>query len=124
MISYILSFFYNQEQTEFQKDDILSPNSREKNKTLELIRNLEKQNKRTCFNIEKCKLCKKNKYRIKIIGDALTDLFMQSKFMLKQLIKIKDKNIDQENKIYIQEMLTNITELNNIFDTIYGSIKK
>lgn len=123
MFSYFYSFFYNNEKNDFEKDTILSPKSREKNKFLELIRNLEKQNKKTGVNIEKCKSSKKNKNQLKLIMAALTDLFMQSKFMLKQISKLKDKNIDQENQIYIQEMLTNITELNNIFDTVYGRVK-
>ena len=123
MFSYLYSFFYNDEKNDFEKETILSPKSREKNKFLELIRNLEKQNKKTGVNIEKCKSSKKNKNQLKLIMAALTDLFMQSKFMLKQISKLKDKNIDQENQIYIQEMLTNITELNNIFDTVYGRVK-
>lgn len=123
MFSYFYSFFYNDEKNDFEKETILSPKSRENNKLLELIHNLEKQNKKTCVNIEKCKSSKKNKNQLKLIMTALTDLFMQSKFMLKQISKLKDKNIDSENKIYIQEMLTNITELNNIFDTVYGSLK-
>tara|TARA_B100000035_G_C20678120_1_gene412724 strand:- start:74 stop:454 length:381 start_codon:yes stop_codon:yes gene_type:complete len=123
MFSYFYSFFYNDEKNDFEKETILSPKSREKNKFLELIRNLEKQNKKTGVNIEKCKSSKKNKNQLKLIMSALTDLFMQSKFMLKQISKLKDKNIDQENQIYIQEMLTNITELNNIFDTVYGRVK-
>ena len=120
MYSYFYSFFYNDEKNDFEKETILESN--EKKKISELIRNLEKQNKKTVVNIEKC-ISSKNTNQLKLIRDALTDLFMQSKFMLKQISKIKDKNIDQENQIYIQEMLTNITELNNIFDTVYGRVK-
>ena len=120
MYSYFYSFFYNDGKNDFEKETILESN--EKKKILELIRNLEKQNKKTVVNIEKC-ISSKNTNQLKLIRDALTDLFMQSKFMLKQISKIKDKNIDQENQIYIQEMLTNITELNNIFDTVYGRVK-
>jgi hypothetical protein len=122
MFSYVYSFLYN-EKLEKQVGKSLSPSSRERNKILELIRNLEKQNKKTGINIEKCNSCKTNKSQIKLIYNALTNLFTQSKFILKQINKMKDKNIDLENEIYIQEMLTNITELNNIFDTIYGSIE-
>lgn len=122
MFSYVYSFFYN-EKLEKQAEKSLSPSTREKNKRLELIRSLEKQNKKTGINIEKCNSCKTNKSQIKLIYNALTNLFTQSKFILKQINKMKDKNIDLENQIYIQEMLTNITELNNIFDTVYGRVK-
>jgi len=123
MFSYVYSFLYN-EKLEKQAEKSLSPSSREKNKLLELILNLEKQNIKTGINIEKCNSCKTNKSQIKLIYNALTNLFTQSKFILKQINKMKDTNIDIENEIYIQEMLTNITELNHIFDTIYDSIEK
>ena len=43
--------------------------------------------------------------------------------MLKQIDKLNN-NIDDKNKFYIQEMINNMLQLNNLFNSIYGGSKK
>lgn len=128
MLTYIYERFFNKEEQISSKriEDtsfVLSPSTRSDTRKYNYSSYLFKENKRAGENIEKCKNCMSNKSQIKVLNEALIDLFTQSKFMLKQLHKLNN-DIDDRNKIFIEEMVTNISQLNNIFDSIYERTKK
>ena len=127
MINYFYGrFFNNKEIIDIKIEDasfVLSPSTRNETKKYDISSYLFKENKRAGENIEKCKNCISNKSHIIFLNTALIDLFTQSKFMLKQIHKLNN-DIDDKNKIFIEEMVTNISQLNNIFDSIYERTKK
>lgn len=116
MVPYILSFF-NQNVNDLQP--IREIHYPERN--IDLITLLNNEKERSIQNIEKCRFCKKCNLQTSIYN-SLNELFNQCTFILIQVQKL-DK-IDEQNKLYIQEMVSSITELNNIFDSIYESIRK
>lgn len=126
MINYIYSFFKGENipsNKELTKTNLIFSPTVKKKETATIIDLLFKGNQRTKKNIEKCNHIKSNKKQIKLFSKALIDLFTQSKFMLKQIDKLNN-NIDDKNKFYIQEMINNMLQLNNLFNSIYGGSKK
>ena len=129
MLTYFYERFFNDKEKQIFHKKIentsfaLSPSTRSDTRKYDYASYLFKENKRAGENIEKCKNCMSNKSQIKVLNEALIDLFTQSKFMLKQIHKLNN-DIDDKNKIFIEEMVTNISQLNNIFDSIYERTKK
>jgi len=112
------NFFYKNEKEKdiIQNTFIHSPSTKRED-SKGIIKSLFKENKKAGENIEKCKYYKTNKKQVKLLNDALTELFNQSTFMLKQINKLNN-SIDNKNKYYIQEMITNLSQINNIFVTV------
>ena len=116
MVPYLLSFF---NQNVSGLPPIREINYPERN--IDLITILHNEKERCIKNIEKCRYCKKCNLQT-LTCNSLNELFNHCTFILTQVQKL-DK-IDEQNKLYIQEMVSTITELNNIFDSIYESIRK
>ena len=122
MLPNLFNFFQQTNDIENPNPTPIKKTSQDKNNN-DLIESLKQHNVIVRQNIEKCKKCKIDKNKIKILYLALTDLFTQSKFMLDQINKFKGI-IDEENKSYVHEMISNISQLNNIFDSIYETSAK
>lgn len=116
MVPYLLSFFNQNVNSLPPIREIHYPE-----RNIDLISLLNNEKERSIQNIEKCRFCKKCNLQTSIYN-SLNELFNQCTFILIQVQKL-DK-IDEQNKLYIQEMVSSITELNNIFDSIYESIRK
>lgn len=116
MLPYILSFFNQNVSSLPPIREIHYPE-----RNIDLVTLLNNEKERSIKNIEKCRFCKKCNLQTSIYN-SLNELFNQCTFILIQVQKL-DK-IDEQNKWYIQEMVSSITELNNIFDSIYESIRK
>lgn len=111
---------------------ILSPSPRSNNRGRDIPKNkgdntilllLNKEILQAKHNIElQQQLSSKNKLKLQQIIKAINSVFIQSTSMVKQIDKLD--LIDGKNHKSLQLIYTNLNELNNIFNDIYGHIKQ